>query len=94
VITGINGDVESDRLYHFLMQDKLKDLPSAYFKHLCGEYDTSSSFALWLASVVLKSQRVPGYVMMGDNKAVDLKRILIYNNLRGNNHALFLAEKC
>ena len=94
VITGLNGDFASDRIYHQLIEGKLRDIPFAWYKHLCGEYDTSSSFALWLASVILKDQHVPGCILLGSMVPVEIRRVLIYNHLRGNNHVLYLTERC
>jgi len=48
------------------------------FKHLCGEYATASSFALWLACYKIKSN--------------NLKNVLIYNNFRGKQHSFMLVE--
>jgi hypothetical protein len=94
VLTGINGDVSTDRIYYRLMTGKWKGLPVAYYKHLCGEYDTSSSFALAMATGILKNHQLPGSIMINDITPGDIKRILIYNHLRGNNHVLYLLEQC
>jgi 3-oxoacyl-[acyl-carrier-protein] synthase II len=94
VIAGMNGDVSSDRIYYHLMDGALKGVPFTYYKHLCGEYDTSSSFALWLASMILKNQTVPGFIRLGSTMPDEIKRVLIYNHLRENNHVLYLTERC
>ena len=94
VIAGVNGDIHSDRIYFRLSEGKLSNLPFAYYKHLCGEYDTSSSFALWLASVILKNQHVPNCIRLGGTNLGEINKILIYNHLRGNNHVLYVTERC
>jgi 3-oxoacyl-(acyl-carrier-protein) synthase len=94
VILGINGDVATDKSYFQLLERTLSGLPCAYFKHLCGEYDTSSSFAMWLASMVIKQQQVPSCICLGDNLPGNINNVLIYNHLRGVNHALYLLERC
>jgi 3-oxoacyl-[acyl-carrier-protein] synthase II len=94
VILGLNGDSRYDSIYYYLMQNVFCGLPYTAFKHLCGEYDTASSFALWLASVILKGQKVPAAVSLGNKMPESLNRILIYNHLRGSNHALYLLERC
>jgi|WetSurSiteA1Bulk_404760.scaffolds.fasta_scaffold00095_13 3-oxoacyl-[acyl-carrier-protein] synthase II len=94
VITGINGDTTRDQVYHQLMDRMLKGRPFTCFKNLCGEYDTSSSFALWLAAMILKTQRIPEAIQPGDPIPGEINRILIYNHLRGNNHVLYLIERC
>lgn len=94
VLMGFNGDPVTDRIYHHLMQDKFQGLSIAWYKHLCGEYDTASSFALWLGSQVLKNQEVPDCMILSDAKPAGIQHVLIYNHLRGNNHALYLLKQC
>jgi hypothetical protein len=94
VIMGINGDSSSDEIYSYLRQNLLSGVPSAYYKHLCGEYDTSSSFALYLAAGIIREQRVP-VVMNLDNKPFGkIRNILIYNHLRNVNHSAILISSC
>ena len=94
VFLGINGDVATDRAYYKLMESLMSGIPCAYFKHLCGEYDTSSSFAMWLAAMAIKQQQVPAYMQQGDNLPHGINNVLIYNHLRGVNHTLYLLERC
>jgi 3-oxoacyl-(acyl-carrier-protein) synthase len=94
VILGMNGDGFSDRFYHTLMQGLFSGIPAAYFKHLCGEYDTSSSFAMWLATLIIRSQQVPQCIMAGNKTPDKLNHVLIYNHLRGVDHTMFLLSTC
>lgn len=94
VLLGMNGDSRTDHMYTVLMNSIFKNVACAGYKHLCGEYDTSSSFALWMASAMLNDQRVPAHAMLSGKKTQSLKRIVVYNHLRGKNHALFLLERC
>src|SRR5690606_2608455 len=54
VITGQNGDAYEDAVYMQLAQTVFNGKASARFKHLCGEYPTATSFALWLAANIIK----------------------------------------
>jgi 3-oxoacyl-[acyl-carrier-protein] synthase II len=65
VITGKNGDIKNDEVYNQLNDSLFKNTSLANYKHLCGEYPVSSSFALWIAANILKGGVVPGFV--GDN---------------------------
>jgi len=94
VLMGFNGDPATDSIYHYLMQGKFKGFPVAWYKHLCGEYDTASSFALWLGSLALKNQEVPACMILNDIKPAGIQHVLVYNHLRGNNHALYLLRQC
>ena len=53
IITGKNGDTKNDEIYKGLENSIFKNKALANYKHLCGEYPTSSSFALWLASNIV-----------------------------------------
>ena len=94
IIYGKNGDVTGDRYYDHLINGLMKGIPYVSYKHLCGEYDTSSSFALWLAALMIREQRIPAYLETGKNIPAALNHVLIYNHLRGVNHSLYFLERC
>lgn len=94
VITGKNGDLKNDAVYQGLDQSIFADSSKAYYKHLCGDYPVSVSFALWLASNILKSQTVPAIVADGVISNSSPKRILIYNHYQNTYHSLMLLSAC
>lgn len=95
VMYGINGDVKGDAIYNQAGKEFFEKNPSGYFKHLCGEYHTSTAFATWLAASTLKNQQVPSYLLVNKQQAVmDVKRILIFNHYKGREFSLILLEKC
>jgi 3-oxoacyl-[acyl-carrier-protein] synthase II len=94
VLLGMNGDSITDGFYKDQMNGIFNNIPCVGYKHLCGEYDTSSSFAMWMAAGILKSQHTPEHAMLKGKKPETVNRILIYNHLRGKNHAMFLLEVC
>ncbi|MBS1647529.1 MAG: beta-ketoacyl synthase chain length factor [Bacteroidetes bacterium] len=62
------------------------------YKHLCGEYATSSSFALWLACYILQTQKIPtGMIKKGEPKQA-YKNILIHNTFRGKQHSFIWLQ--
>jgi 3-oxoacyl-(acyl-carrier-protein) synthase len=94
VILGLSGDPRTDRIYHSLVGTDFKGTPLAGFKHLCGEYHTASSFATWLAAMILKNQYVPDVARVGNHQAAtSLNHVLIYNHFRENNHAFILLSR-
>lgn len=93
-ILGINGDSSTDSCYLDLIKNTLSNVPVCIFKHLSGEYDTVSSFALWLASVIIHTQQVPVSVRLGETFPHKINHILIYNHLRGINHSMYLISSC
>ena len=56
ILMGMSGDKVTDRIYYDLKDTIFKNTPCAFFKHLSGEYDTSSAFALYLAASILKDE--------------------------------------
>ncbi|MBS1531222.1 MAG: beta-ketoacyl synthase chain length factor [Bacteroidetes bacterium] len=92
IITGRNGDIKNDAVYHQVNSDLFKDNALASYKHLCGEYPVASSFALWLAANMLKRQEIPQAVIERGSKERELKRILIYNHYQNKYHALMLVS--
>jgi hypothetical protein len=92
LITGENGD---DRLmkYYDAVESSFPDsVAVARFKHLCGEYCTASSFACWLSFQILKDGRIPSLLLKKNATEKPVKRILIYNNYRGAQHAFILIS--
>ena len=93
-LLGINGDKNFDAPYYFLMDTIFQKTPSAYFKHLCGEYHTASAFGFWTGINILKNQTVPQLLKLKEYPITEFKNILIYNHYQNINHSLFLIRKC
>jgi 3-oxoacyl-[acyl-carrier-protein] synthase II len=94
IITGKNGDLKNDELYQKLDISIFKHSHLANYKHLSGEYATSSSFALWLASAIIKKGSVPDVVKETIAVTKSPKRILVYNNYLNLYHSLMLVSAC
>ena len=92
VLCGRNGDIEGDKVYDYLNETVFKRTSITHYKHLCGEYPTSSSFALWLAAGVIKNGYIPKMLLNAGKK--DIKRILIYNHYQMIHHSLMLVSAC
>ena len=94
LVLGNNGDIVFDDYYRVLQEGLLSETQQLYYKHLCGEFNTASSFGLWLASKILKTESVPEIVSLNDIKASKLDVILLYNQYRGLNHSFTLIRRC
>ncbi|MCD4793435.1 MAG: beta-ketoacyl synthase chain length factor [Bacteroidales bacterium] len=92
IITGNSGDFERDKIYDIFLNDNFSGMPSAYFKHLTGEYQTASAFALWLGANIMKSQKIPEFIMLNEKKPTKIKNILIYNHYFNINHSFMLLS--
>lgn len=91
VITGKNGDCKIDKEYDELQENVFTKTPVINYKHLCGEYPTSSSFAMWLAASIIKNQQLPK-CFEEEISTTNFKRILIYNNYQSKYHSLILLS--
>ena len=94
VLLGINGDKSGDEVYSFLRGGIFTNIPSAYYKHLCGEYYTSSAFALAMAAGIIREQRVPDIMRLENEPIGKIHNILIYNHMRNINHSAILVSSC
>ena len=92
VILGLNGDIEYDRIYYDLMSTLFSENKQAYYKHLCGEYHTSTAFALWLAAKVIQYQSVPEILKLNIKPGQSINNVLIYNQYRNTNHSLTIVS--
>jgi hypothetical protein len=93
VLLGYNGDPQFDTIYQQVENNLFNSQTIGYFKHLNGEHDTSSAFALWIASRILKEGFVPEVILKRKGANKEMKKILIYNQFRNVNHSLILLEK-
>ncbi len=94
IITGRNGDLNNDEPYRQLSFSLFNNCTLANYKHLCGEYSTSASFALWMASNIIKTVGVPAVIIEGNIKNAYPKKILIYNHYLNIYHSLMLVSAC
>jgi 3-oxoacyl-[acyl-carrier-protein] synthase II len=92
VITGKNGDTKNDEVYRQAGLSLFKNAALANYKHLCGEYPTSSSFALWLAVNIITKGVIPEVVIEKNIKSTAPKKILIYNHYQNKYHSLMLVS--
>ena len=94
LVLGNNGDTTYDGFYNELSSGVFNKTQQVYYKHLCGEFNTASSFGVWLASKILKTQKLPKVVKLNNIHTSNYKIILLYNQYRGENHSFTLLRKC
>ncbi|HSJ11073.1 MAG TPA: beta-ketoacyl synthase chain length factor [Gillisia sp.] len=90
VILGNNGDSRFDHFYHFLQNGIFTEKPQVGYKHLVGDYDTVSGYAMWLGCKILKRKEIPKILKLNEQPAQKLNKILLYNQYLGENHSLIL----
>jgi 3-oxoacyl-[acyl-carrier-protein] synthase II len=93
VIVGKSGDLAGDGISERICQSVFPQNPKVTFKHLCGEYSVASSFAMWLATAILKIQRIPPALNPTSDKR-KIENVLIYNPYFSHHHSLLLITAC
>jgi 3-oxoacyl-[acyl-carrier-protein] synthase II len=94
VISGMSGDSSRDQLLEQLEKILFTKTPLVYFKHLCGEYCTATSFGMWLASCILKKQHVPDVVKSSTASFPDdIQTILLVNHYLNRNYSILLLKR-
>jgi 3-oxoacyl-[acyl-carrier-protein] synthase II len=95
VISGYNGDIRMKEQYENFVNANFPGTLISYYKHLCGEYDTASAFALWLANEIIKTQKLPEYLFMNkvNSEPTKINRILIHTFSEPETHACILVSK-
>lgn len=90
LLSGENGD--NRLLKYYTAAESLFDEHTsvARFKHLCGEYPTASSVALWL---VCNKHQWPAHMIKKRSAVAAAQNIIIYNNYRGLQHGFMYIVK-
>ncbi len=83
VYLGRNGDSVTNHFYNAVA--KRLNTNESNFKHLCGDYPASSSFAMWLAAKHFSGKTLT----LHKNRP---QSILIYNHFRGQQHGFILLK--
>lgn len=93
LITGENGDNRFTPLYVLAEKAVPEQTAVARYKHMTGEYPTSSSFALWLACYLFGGGSLPAHAIKKTGTGNQSRRVLIYNAYKGSQHSLLLVSK-
>jgi len=92
LLAGMNGDANAQELYTPIIETTAPQTSIATFKHLCGEYETATGFALWLACQLITRQEVPEAIMYRKGSNNKIKYVLILNHSVFRNVSLTLVK--
>lgn len=92
VLAGMNGDSRAQPLYETLYQHLPEAVPVAGFKQLCGEYDTTSGFALWLCDHLFHTSSFPESILYKGSAPAALNSILLVNHSLSGNWSVMLLK--
>jgi 3-oxoacyl-[acyl-carrier-protein] synthase II len=93
LLSGESGDKRS--LPYYVACEALlgTNTTIARFKHMCGEYPTASSFALWLAcNFVGGALTIPQHMVKQQGAKGSVKNILVYNTHKVGQHGCMLVS--
>lgn len=93
LLSGENGDNRLSALYTNVEGMLKSNIPIARFKHMCGEYPTASSFALWLACKLIGGEPLPAHMLKKGTPKIAVENILIYNCHKNMQHSFILVSK-
>lgn len=93
LISGENGDSNSEPAFNNIKTLFPSSTLTAY-KHLVGEYNTASAFALWLGSKILEKQSIPEAIKTNDKTKDSINKILIHHYTPEYHHSFILLESC
>src|SRR5690625_362864 len=93
LLLGNNGDENFD-YYYEKIENIFTTSENIYYKHLFGDFPTSSAIAFWIAAKILKDQHIPEVLYKTAEKSQQktYKNILLYNQYRGKDHSLILLK--
>lgn len=93
VVLGNNGDINFDD-YYFIASNIFSQIPQVFYKHLSGEFYTTSAFGFWVAASIIKNQTIPQSIKMNAIEKTNFSNVLLYNQFQGKDHSLVLLSKC
>jgi len=92
-LAGFNGDPRNDGIYQALAGRLFAGKTIAGYKHLCGDFETASAFAVWLAASIIRHQSIPAYCVLRETAKGPVNSILIHNHFQNRSHSLLLLKR-
>jgi 3-oxoacyl-[acyl-carrier-protein] synthase II len=93
-VSGMNGDTAGDMIYRSIASSLFGSKTHAWYKHLSGEFFTSTGFGVWLAANCIREKKVPWFTALNRNDPGNLHTVLLMNHYRNKNYSLILFSAC
>jgi 3-oxoacyl-[acyl-carrier-protein] synthase II len=94
IILGRCGDEKFDSILNEVSKTFHSKSAQVNYKNLCGEYSTTSSFALWIATMAMRKNFIPKEIIDAESVRFPIKNVLIYNHYLNQHHSLLLLQSC
>lgn len=92
LLSGENGDYTLKEFYDTCESVLRKNTAVARYKHMTGEYATTSATGLFLAIQILQDQKIPSHMHKSGETGGKINNILIYNTYKGLQHSLMMVS--
>lgn len=89
ILSGKNGDVRQNTYYENI-ENQFSNIPVSYYKHLTGEFPTSTAVSLWLALNALNDTAL--HKTLDIQATNPIRNILLYNTYKGKQHSFILVS--
>lgn len=94
ILSGVSGDADNDKVCQAILRNELLNgIDSIAYKDKCGEYGTSSAFALWMAGEILENGMIPP-AWNKSNIEKTVESVLIHHYQPAGHHSFILVESC
>lgn len=93
LICANNGDLQDDKIADTFSSLIGMENHTLKFKHLSGEYPTSTAFAMWMGAEIIKSGKIDS--AFSDSPAEKkIQHVVIHNQNKNLHHSLILLSAC
>ena len=94
IVLGKNGDQIQNGIYEHLEKDLFINSTILAYKHLSGDFNTVTGFAMWLTCKIFKNNSVPEILRLNSGSSKNPRLALLYNLSQDNStHSLILLKK-
>jgi 3-oxoacyl-[acyl-carrier-protein] synthase II len=93
VLLGKNGNKASDTHLDLLCKNIFPKSSLGLFKHLSGEYPSSTAFAVWLGARILSERHIPETVLF-KQVTRQVRHVVIFNSWHETHHSVILLRSC
>lgn len=91
LISGDNGDFSLSEKYNSIRKIFKNSIHTKY-KHLCGEFDTASAFATWIALNIINKQEIPNSIRFNKTEKKTINKVLVHSYSNEHKHSFILLS--
>ncbi len=92
LVSGFNGDQLHYPLYEAVHEAAAIGGGYVHYKQLVGEYDSSTSFGLWLADWLIKHNSIPDTLQLKGSQRRPLRNVLVVNSYELQTVGIILVQ--